>query len=220
MTTGSLGALGWMSPRARNMQQARRRLRAVRGLGFSLDADLIRGDWFFLSMKGPMEFGTIMRFSAMTAARRWKCGENVPGAMIVDAKGAAHSQINEVQIAELSDGSLRLNSRGNSRARKFGRLRSARTAGRLGRRSRIFRSFATQAAWGRCFDFRLLKMVRRAFCFTAGRTARDARMGRFMRAWMRATWPVKRVLYKGGFAYSVLMRLPDGAIGCLFEADK
>src|SRR5205823_4257788 len=33
------------------------------------------------------------------------------------------------------------------------------------------------------------------------------------------TWPVQRVLWPGSFAYSVLTALPDGAIGCLFEAD-
>jgi len=27
------------------------------------------------------------------------------------------------------------------------------------------------------------------------------------------------VLYPGSFAYSVLTRLPDGTIGCLFETD-
>jgi sialidase-1 len=31
---------------------------------------------------------------------------------------------------------------------------------------------------------------------------------------------VKRVLYPGPFAYSVLTRFPDGTLGCLFEADN
>ena len=34
-----------------------------------------------------------------------------------------------------------------------------------------------------------------------------------------ATWPVKRELYAGGFAYSVPTRLSDGTVGMLFEAD-
>jgi sialidase-1 len=33
------------------------------------------------------------------------------------------------------------------------------------------------------------------------------------------TWPVKRVLCQGGFAYSCLTALPDGTIGCLYEAE-
>jgi sialidase-1 len=35
-----------------------------------------------------------------------------------------------------------------------------------------------------------------------------------------ATWPVKRELYAGGFAYSVPVRLADGLVGVLFEADN
>ena len=34
------------------------------------------------------------------------------------------------------------------------------------------------------------------------------------------TWPVKRVLWPGAFAYSVLTKLPDGTVGALFEADN
>jgi sialidase-1 len=34
------------------------------------------------------------------------------------------------------------------------------------------------------------------------------------------TWPEKRVLYPGGFAYSCLTRLADDRIGCLFERDE
>ena len=33
------------------------------------------------------------------------------------------------------------------------------------------------------------------------------------------TWPVSRVLYPGGFAYSCLVTLSDGSAGCLFERD-
>jgi sialidase-1 len=35
-----------------------------------------------------------------------------------------------------------------------------------------------------------------------------------------ATWPVKRELWTGGFAYSVPVRLADGTVGVLFEADN
>ena len=34
------------------------------------------------------------------------------------------------------------------------------------------------------------------------------------------SWPTRRVLYPGPFAYSVLSRLPDSSAGCLFEADN
>jgi sialidase-1 len=31
---------------------------------------------------------------------------------------------------------------------------------------------------------------------------------------------VKRALLPGSFAYSVLTKLPDGSVGCLFETDN
>ena len=33
------------------------------------------------------------------------------------------------------------------------------------------------------------------------------------------TWPISRVLYSGGFAYSCLVSIPGDAVGCLFERD-
>ena len=34
-----------------------------------------------------------------------------------------------------------------------------------------------------------------------------------------ATWPVRRTIYPGEFAYSCLVALPEGRVGCLFERD-
>ena len=34
------------------------------------------------------------------------------------------------------------------------------------------------------------------------------------------TWPAAKVLYEGSAAYSDLVALPDGAIGCLYERDN
>ena len=34
------------------------------------------------------------------------------------------------------------------------------------------------------------------------------------------TWPVKKTLVTGNFAYSNLVELPDGTLGCVFETDN
>lgn len=34
------------------------------------------------------------------------------------------------------------------------------------------------------------------------------------------TWSIKRIFCPGSFAYSVLTKLPDGTVGCLFETDE
>jgi sialidase-1 len=33
------------------------------------------------------------------------------------------------------------------------------------------------------------------------------------------TWPIKRTLVPGSFSYSVLVKLADNSVGCLFESD-
>ncbi len=33
------------------------------------------------------------------------------------------------------------------------------------------------------------------------------------------TWPVSKVIYEAGYAYSCLTRLADGSLGLLFEKD-
>ena len=34
-----------------------------------------------------------------------------------------------------------------------------------------------------------------------------------------ATWPIKKTLFPGNYAYSNLVELPDGSIGNLYETD-
>ena len=45
------------------------------------------------------------------AGKTWTYGDDVPGALVPDGKGGERSQINEVQMAELPDGSVLLDSR-------------------------------------------------------------------------------------------------------------
>lgn len=147
----------------------------------------------------------------------WKCGDNVPGVMVTDDKLGEKSQVNEVQIAELSDGGIALNSRqyDGSKVRKI----STSTDG--------------GQTWSSVADAPELtdpgcmaSLLRYSFDDAEGAmlysgpdspdrsndtirlSSDDAR-----------SWPTKKILYPGGFAYSVLTKLPDGRVGCLFEAD-
>ena len=45
------------------------------------------------------------------AGGKWKYGGDVPGALLPDAKLGERSQVNEVQMVEMNDGSVRLDSR-------------------------------------------------------------------------------------------------------------
>lgn len=119
---------------------------------------------------------------------------------------------NECQIAEASEGSLILNSR---------------RSGGAGLRKVAF-SADGGGTWSRLADVpdlpdptcmaSVLRSGERLYysgpfgpARTNGTVAVSADLGK--------TWPVRRTLFAGAFAYSVLTELPDGTLGCLFETD-
>jgi sialidase-1 len=144
----------------------------------------------------------------------WRCGENVPQAMLGD-----RSQINEVQMVELSDGSVFLNSR--------------QFAGAKVRRTSVSRDGG--ATWGPIAEAAELRdpscmasVIRYSFDDANGHgrllyagpdSARRDTGTIYLSTDDGATWPIKKELWPGAYAYSVLTRLADGQVGCLFEAD-
>ena len=151
--------------------------------------------------------------------RNWKWGQDVPGAFVTDAKLGQRSQINEVQMVELSNGAVRLSSR--------------QFAGAKVRKTAVSQDGGE--TWSPVADVPALRdpscnasLLRYSFADASG-------CGRILYSGPDSpqrkngtihlsvddglTWPVKRVLRPGGFAYSVLTRLPDGTVGCLFEPD-
>ena len=149
----------------------------------------------------------------------WHCGENAPGAIITDAKGRRRSQVNEVQMVELADGSVRLNSR--------------QFAGAKVRKTAV--SHDGGATWSPVLDAPELRdpscmasILRLTFpgqgsksrILYSGPDSLKRENGTIHISYDEGlTWPVKKVLFPGSFAYSVLAVLPDGTIGCLFETD-
>lgn len=150
----------------------------------------------------------------------WKCGDNVPGAFLPDEKLGQRSQINEVQMVELSDGSVRLNSRQFAGAKV--RKTSVSTDGGV--------------TWSRVEDVPVLRdpscnasILRYSFgngnsrgtILYSGPDSTGRETGTvYLSTDDGVTWSGKRVLWPGSFAYSVLTKLSDGTVGCLFEADN
>lgn len=131
----------------------------------------------------------------------WKPGENAAGGVG-----------NEVQVVELSDGTLRLNSRRSSGAK----LRKTSVSADGGQ------------TWSKLEDVPdlmdptcMASVLRRGDkLFFSGPFAAKRENGTIaMSGDDGKTWPVKKVLFPGSFAYSVLTALPDGTLGCLFETD-
>jgi sialidase-1 len=170
--------------------------------------------------EGP--YGKWQNFAVFSddAGKTWRYGADVPGAFVPDGKGGERSQINEVQMVELSDGTIRMSSR------QFAGAKVRRTAlSSDGGETWLPVAELPDLPDPSC----MAGMLRYSFDDAGGRgrilhtgpnsTKRDHGTV-FLSTDDGATWPVKRELWPGGFAYSVPARLADGTVGCLFEADN
>lgn len=189
------------------------------GIGIQLTRGSHKGRLIIPFNEGPYHQWNNFAVFSDEGGRNWKWGQDVPGALVVDSKLGQRSQINEVQMVELSDGSVRLNSR--------------QFAGAKVRKTSVSRDGGE--TWSPVEDVHALRdpscnasILRYSFDDAEGRgrilysgpdsTRRD-KGTIHLSVDDGATWPVKRLLRSGGFAYSVLTRLPDGGVGCLFEPD-
>lgn len=142
----------------------------------------------------------------------WRYGETAPE----PGKGFA----NEVQFVEFNDGSVMLNARnqGGAKLRKVSLSRDGGETWSPLRDDPALIESECQAS--------ILRHpgpgdpARDVFLFSnpatqIGRSNGVIRLSRDE----GQTWPVSRVLYPAGFAYSCLASLPDGSVACLFERD-
>lgn len=191
------------------------------GLGIQLTRGPHAGRLIIPFNEGPYHLWNNFAVFSDDRGATWKFGENVPGAFVKDAKLGQRSQINEVQMVELSDGSVRLNSR--------------QFAGANVRKNSLSKDGGV--TWSPVEDVPALRdpscnasVLRYSFGDGASGLGRILYSGPDSTNRINgtvhlsrddgATWPVKRVLWPGSFAYSVLTRLPDGSVGCLFETDN
>ncbi|MFO1460109.1 MAG: sialidase family protein [Verrucomicrobiota bacterium] len=149
----------------------------------------------------------------------WKAGANVPGAVVHTGSSGPRSQINEVQVVELSDGSVRLNSRPFAGAP----LRKTAVSHDGGETWSTVEDVpelpdpSCNAAILRVSDPQGVSPELIVFSGPFG-TRRER--GTLHASWDDGrSWPTSRLLWDGFFAYSALTVLPGGGIGCLFEAD-
>jgi sialidase-1 len=190
------------------------------GIGIQLTRGAHKGRLIIPFNEGPYFLWNNFAVFSDDRGATWKFGENVPGTFLPDAKLGQRSQMNEVQMVELSDGWVRLNSR--------------QFAGAKVRKTSVSQDGGV--TWSPVADVPELRdpscnasILRYSFDDDAGKgrllySGPDA-MNRsngtiYLSRDDGATWPAKRVLWPGGFAYSVLTRLPDGTVGCLFETDN
>jgi sialidase-1 len=146
----------------------------------------------------------------------WATGKNAPGGTDPDGKPGEPSTVNEVQFVELAGGLVRLNAR--------------RWSGRALRKTAV--STDGGVTWSAVEDVPELadpgcmaSMVRVSHApsrilFSGPISTKRANGTVFLSTDEGKTWPTHRVLVAGPFAYSCLAGLPDGTVGCLYEADN
>lgn len=190
------------------------------GIGIELTRGPHRGRLIFPFNEGPFwQWNNYAVFSDDLGAT-WYCGENAPGAMIRDAKGRLRSQVNEVQMVELADGSVRLNSRQFAGA-KVRKTAVSHDGGLTWSPIEDMPALRDPSCMASIFRLTFPGDGVKSRILYSGPDSSKRENGTIHISYDEGkTWPVKRVLYTDSFAYSVLTKLPDGTIGCLFETDK
>lgn len=191
------------------------------GIGIQLERGPRAGRLIIPFNEGPYHHWNNYAVYSDDQGATWSAGTDVPGAMIAGLGVAEpRSQINEAQVVELADGSVRLNSR------PF--------AGAHVRKTAVSKDGG--ATWTPVVDVPELPdpscnagVLRHSFPApgSPGRIVFCGPFGSRREAGTvhishddGATWTFHRKLWPGFFAYSVMARLPSGQIGCLFEADE
>jgi sialidase-1 len=190
------------------------------GIGIQLTRGKYKGRLIIPFNEGPFwQWNNFAVFSD-DCGKTWKYGENVPGAFVPDEKLGKRSQINEVQMVELSDGSVRLNSRqyGGEKLRKTAVSADGGVTWSAVENVPELRDPSCNASILR-FSFGDGKKRKGRILFSGPDSTKRENGTVYLSRDDGATWPVKRVLWPGSFAYSSLTKLKDGKVGCLFETD-
>ncbi len=188
------------------------------GLGIQLKQGVHAGRIIIPFNEGPFGRWNVLAVFSDDGGDHWQLGEPAPGSCVTNALGKIISLVNEVQMVELSDGTVILNSRkwGGQAVRK------------------IAFSHDGGASWSPIIDepslrdpgcmasiFRAQTKNGKSVLIYSGPDSTKRQNGTVHLSYDDGkTWPIKRVLFPGSFAYSVLTQLPDGEIGCLFETDE
>jgi sialidase-1 len=166
--------------------------------------------------EGPFGVWNIYAVYSDDKGETWRMGNVAPGGFTDGPKGKV-STVNEAQLVELADGSVRFNVR-----RWAGKPVRKTCVSRDGGETWSAVEDATELSDPGCMGsvVRLTDPAdggKSRILFSGPRGEKREKGTVYVSYDEGATWPVSRVLCEGSFAYSCLAPLPDGMIGCLYE---
>lgn len=203
--------LTWSEPRDITSEVKRPEATSVAsgpGIGIEIKKGKHAGRLIMPFNQGPWEKWFVYAAYSDDGGETWKKGELAP------YKKKVRGWANEVQMVELADGRLMLNARsmtGNRKRKIAFSDDGGQTWGEVSDEKQLLEP-ECQGSLLAYNDSTIL------FCNPHHRTRR-------LRGTIYAstddgkTWPHRLTIYKGGFAYSCLIVLPNGEIGVLFEKD-
>ncbi len=210
--------LTWSAPREITAQVKRptevTSTAAGPGIGIQLARGPHAGRVLFPFNQGPYGRWKVYAVISDDAGETWRYGDTAPEG----APGFA----NEVQFAELDDGSLLLNARNQGGGEKIRKIARSTDGGRTWTATTHDRALiepVCQASLLRHPDPARPGRSVLLFSNPATQTARTNGTVRLSRDG-GVTWPASRILYPRGFAYSCLATLSDQSLACLFERDQ
>ncbi|MGE4181573.1 MAG: exo-alpha-sialidase [Limisphaerales bacterium] len=131
-------------------------------------------------------------------------------------------QVNECEVVELSGGRLMLNMRNYDRTRKARQVAFSDDGGETWKDQRFDEALIEPICQAAIERVPARGNERQDAIVFSNPASADARVNLTMLASLDGgrTWPLSRVLHPGPSAYSDLATLPDGRIGCLYEAGR
>ncbi len=213
----------WSSPRDLTRTTKREKGVTTIASGPGIGIQLIRGPHagriLFPMNEGPFGMWNIYAVYSDDNGENWHIGENVPNGIITASDGKKVSTVNEAQFAELDDGSIRFNVRrwGGKPVRK-----SAVSIDGGIRWSDVedAEELIDPGCMGSILRYEQTGAPKLNLLLYSGPQSKGREQGTVSISYDNGkSWPVKKIIQPGPFAYSCLTQLPDGSIGCLYEAD-
>lgn len=186
------------------------------GIGIQLRHGKHAGRILIPFNEGPYGVWNIYCAYSDDRGETWTMGDNAPGGMI-EVMGKPASTVNEVQVVELADGRVRANAR-RFQEPKLRKTTVSDDGGKTWNSVEVVKEQvdpSCNASILRYSDPADGKKNR--ILFSGPQSTKREKGTLFLSTDDGVTWPVRKEFVPEFFAYSCLVALPDGMIGCLYE---